>query len=101
MLAIGTDRVVYSTTSSPAGLYGLNQAPSLAWNGYRDIGGRNLLMGGVVKLGSNELTAAGIDPAGRLMLSRFDGSNWLQFQPVIGQTSGSPMYRPGFMSLSR
>ena len=101
VLAVGTDQTVYSKSSAP-GLAGklnyLGGAPPIAWGGYDDIGGHRLLLEGVAKLGANELTAVGIDPAGRLMLSHYDGARWQSFQPVIGQAPNTllspPFYRP-------
>ncbi len=50
LLAIGTDHVVYSNWSTPdysRPLVLSSQAPPIVWTGYRSIGGRNLLLGGL------------------------------------------------------
>jgi hypothetical protein len=99
ILAIGTDRVVYSNWSSwEFSLYLSSSAPPMRWSGYDAIGGTSLLMAGVAKLGSNELVTAGIDPGGRMFVSRFNGGAWSQFQPVIGQQQSTllapPLFRP-------
>jgi len=107
VLAVGTDRIVYSNWSFPdnSGLYLISQAPPILWRGYSHIGGYNLLMGGVAKLGSNELLAAGTDSSGRVMITRYNGANWIQFQPVAGPTPGTflspPLYRPAVTSFVR
>jgi hypothetical protein len=106
ILAVGTDSNVYSTWSSPnySQAFLLSQAPPIVWSGYSYIGGNRVLLGGVAKLGANELTAAGIDSSGRLSLARFNGAKWMQFEPVIGQVTGSllapPMYRPAVTTLN-
>jgi hypothetical protein len=107
VLAVGTDRVVYSNWSAPdlSRLYLISQAPPMIWRGYAHVGGYGVLLGGVATLGPSELVAEGVDRSGQLMISRFNGSRWLQFQPVIGQTAGTlltpSLYRPAVTNLSR
>jgi len=112
VLAIGTDRNVYSSWASPAAVSNpvppvelFPRAPAIAWSNYYSIGGSNLLMGGVAKLGSNELIAAGTDVNGRLMISRFSGTAWSQFRSVIRQAPNTllnpPLYRPAIINFGR
>lgn len=92
VLAVGTDHSVYSAWTSSVVVNRLNTM-GIAWSGYHGIGGTNLKMGGVAKLGANELIAAGTDANGKVMLSHFTRGGWMQFQPVIGQ-SGNSLKRP-------
>jgi hypothetical protein len=100
VLDVGTDHAVYSrwSTADTSVPFVAGQSPPIVWGGYHYLGGQNLLLGGVVKTGSDDLTAVGIDADGRLLLSRYCGSKWMQYQPVIGQSTQTqlspPRYRP-------
>lgn len=102
VFAIGTDREVYSNWSSfdiSSVPWNVQQAPPIVWSGYNYIGGGNgLLLGGVAKTGANELTAVGIDPTGRLQLTRSIGNKWSGFSSVVvpsNQTqTGLRFFRP-------
>jgi hypothetical protein len=106
ILSMGTDNAVYSAESSrdTSHTNPPNQAPDIVWVNYDYLGGENLLLGGVIKTGPFEASAVAIDPAGRVMVSRYSASRWIQYQPVAGQnlmTLLSPLrYRPAVTSLS-
>ena len=100
ILAVGTDHRVYGSWSWPDTSHPVlaGQAPAIQWDGYGDLGGVNLLMGGVAKTGANELTAVGIDTSGHVYLGRYYGGKWNQYQPIAGQNTQTqlspPLYRP-------
>src|SRR5262245_1701365 len=100
ILGVGTDHVVYSRWSwpDPSSRVIIGAAPAILWDGYENLGGLNLLLGGVAKTGANELTAVGLDTNGHVFLSRFNGGKWNQYQPVQGQNTQTqlspPLFRP-------
>jgi hypothetical protein len=105
ILHVGTDRAVYSNWSSAgtSPFVPIGQAPPIRWSGHGYVGVQNVLLGGVAKTGSSELTAVGTDTNGHVLLSRYSGAKWMQYQPVVGQDPltqlSPPRYRPAVTSL--
>jgi hypothetical protein len=107
LLAIGTDSVVYNawaTYDYAHPLVPVTSAPPIVWSGYNYLGGAGMFLAGVAKSGPNEMTMVGLNTDGLVMISRFTGARWTQFQKLQGQNLAlelnSPRYRPAITSFS-
>jgi hypothetical protein len=99
ILSVGTDHAIYSSWSSPdpdKTIFPSTQAPPVVWVGFDYLGGEYVLLGGVARTGANELTAVGTDQSGRLLLSRYRGVRWMQYQPITGQNPLTQLSPPRF-----
>ena len=97
VLAIGTDRRVYSASTLKVAASQLNPL-GIQWSGYFAMGGAGNRLSSIAKVGANEMTVAGIDASGKLSVSRYNGAVWSQFQSIVGPNSNSfaisALYRP-------
>jgi hypothetical protein len=83
VLAIGTDRRVYSASTTKVAATQLNPL-GIQWSGYFGMGGAGNRLSSIAKVGANEMSVAGIDGSGKLSISRYNGAVWSQFQSTVG-----------------
>jgi len=89
----GTDGRLYTNwgeVPAPQGRSGLVLHrvgdPWLRWRGFQALGGERLIVGGVARLGDEDLAALAISPDGRLYFARYNG-RWSPFWPLVRQTA--------------
>jgi len=105
VLAVGTDRRVYSAWTSAVQSSQFNPI-GIVWSGYMAAGASTgVRVGGVLKLGSGELVAVGTDLGGHIEISRYNGFTWRQFKQAVSQDTStvplaSPLYRPATSNYS-
>lgn len=98
VIAEGTDNRLYTNWSRLhiQQLYQTNLPLPVDWGGYGGMDGNNLRISDVAKTGTSEMSLVAIDANGRLLINRFSGADWQQFQPLFAgsATTSSPTFAP-------
>lgn len=107
IVAVGTDNVVYGNRSRIDPTWGSGYTvagpdPTMLWSGFRGIGGRDLVLGGVANNGPKNLVAIGLDQSGVVFVNRYNGITWSDYQPLVGPTAQTgfspPQFKPAIVS---